>query len=209
MPGKRNARSRVRGSWAARLTGGAFAILLAGVGVAAYLIVGGAHADNSGDVLPTRVLATQAIGLVDAGPAQAAGANPAPQTLLASQADLSFRAVGEVAADWTADQMAGGTYIFIYLPNGLCLGSSSTKSGTKSAALQRCNLQAGQRWIRQRSVVGASGLDYWQLRNLALNRCLTAASVPHQAATTESAARLETCQAAPDWRQLIAFLTAS
>jgi hypothetical protein len=205
MPGKRNARSRVRGSWAARLTGGAFAILLAGVGLAAYLIVGGAHADNSGDVLPTRVLATQAIGLVDAGPAQKAGASPAPQTLLASGADLSFRAVGDVAADWTADQMAGGTYIFIYLPNGLCLGSS----GTKSVALQRCNLQADQRWIRQRSVVGASGLDYWQLRNLALNRCLTAASVPHQTAATESAARLDACQAAPDWRQLIAFLTDS
>jgi hypothetical protein len=205
MPGKRNARSRVRGSWAARLTGGAFAILLAGVGVAAYLIVGGAHADNSGDVLPTKVLATQAIGLVDAGPAQAAGATPAPQTLLASRSDLSFRAVGDVTADWTADQMAGGTYIFIYLPNGLCLGSP----GPKSVALQRCNLQASQRWIRQRSVVGTSGLDYWQLRNLALDRCLTAASAPRQAAAAGSDARLGACQAVPGWNQLVAFLTAS
>jgi hypothetical protein len=205
MPGKRNARSRVRGSWAARLTGTGFAVLLAGAGVAVYLVVGGAHADNSASVLPTRVLGTQAIGLADSVPAHTAGASSATEILLTSRSGLSFQPSGQVTADWTADQMAGGTYIFIYLPNGLCLGSSRANA----VALQRCNLQAGQRWIREHPVLGASGLDYWQLRNLAVGRCLTAASVAGQAAATESIPRLERCPASPGSSQLIAFLVNS
>jgi hypothetical protein len=205
MPGKRNARSRVRGSWAARLTGTAFAVLLAGVGVAVYLIVGGAHDDNSASVLPTRVLGTQAIGLADSARAQASGASPATETLLTSRSGLSFQASGQVAADWTADQMAGGTYIFIYLPNGLCLGPSRANA----VSLQKCNLQADQRWIREHPVLGAGGLDYWQLRNLAADRCLTAVSVPGRTPATESAPRLERCQASPGSSQLIAFLVNS
>jgi hypothetical protein len=205
MPGKRNARSRVRGSWAARLTGTGFAILVAGVGVAVYLIVGGAHADNSASVLPTRVLGTQAIGLADSAPAPSAGASPATETLLTSRSGLSFQPSGQVTVDWTADQMAGGTYIFIYLPNGLCLGSSRADT----VSLQRCNLQAGQRWIREHPVLGGSGLDYWQLRNLAVGRCLTAESVAGQAGATVSVPRLEGCQASPRSNQLIAFLVNS
>jgi hypothetical protein len=203
MPGKRNARSRVRGSWAARLTGTAFAVLLAGVGVAVYLVVGGAHADNS--VLPTRVLGTQAIGLADSAQAQPTGASSTIETLLTSRSGLSFQPSAQVTADWTADQMAGGTYIFIYLPDGLCLGSSRANA----VSLQRCNLQAGQRWIREHPVLGASGLDYWQLRDLAVGRCLTAQSVPGRGGTTESAPRLERCQASPGSSQLIAFLVNS
>jgi hypothetical protein len=205
MPGKRSARSRVRGSWAARLTGTAFAVLLAGVGVAVYLIVGGAHAGNSASVLPTRVLGTQAIGLADSAQAQSAGASPAAETLLTSRTGLSFKAAGQAAVDWTADQMAGGTYIFIYLPDGMCLGASRATA----VSLQRCNLEAGQRWIREHPVLGASGLGYWQLRNLAAGRCLTAASVGGRAGAAESAPRLERCQPSPGSSQLIAFLVSS
>jgi hypothetical protein len=205
MPGKRNARSRVRGSWAARLTGTAFAVLLAGVGVAVYLIVGGAGDDNSASVLPTRVLGTQAIGLADSAAAHSAGASPTTETLLTSPSGLSFQASGQVTADWTADQMAGGTYIFIYLPNGLCLGPSRANT----VSLQRCNLEAGQRWIREHPVLGNSGLDYWQLRNLADGRCLTADSVPGRDGATGSVPRLERCQASPGSSQLIAFLVNS
>jgi hypothetical protein len=205
MPGKRNARSRVRGSWAARLTGTAFAVLLAGVGVAVYLAVGGARDDNSASVLPTRVLGTQAIGLANSAAALSAGASPATETLLTSPSGLSFQTSGQVTADWTADQMAGGTYIFIYLPNGLCLGPSRAST----VSLQRCDLQAGQRWIREHPVLGASGLDYWQLRNLATGRCLTVQSVPGRDGAPESAPRLERCQASPGSKQLIAFLVNS
>jgi hypothetical protein len=203
MPGKRNARSRVRGSWAARLTGTAFAVVLAGAGVAAYLTLGGAHDDNSASVLPTRVLGTQAIGLADSAPAPSAGASPVTETLLMTRSGLGFQDSGQsTTADWTADQMAGGTYIFIYLPNGLCLGSSRANA----VSLQRCNLQAGQRWIREHPVLGASGLDYWQLRNLAAGRCLTAESAAGGSGASVSAPRLERCQASPRSSQLIAFL---
>jgi hypothetical protein len=194
MPGKRNARSRVRGSWAARLTGAGFAILLAAVGAAVYLLVGGAHADNDSSDLPTRVLATQAIGLAYSPSASDVDA------LEAAPGGLGFGGSQSAGANWTADQMAGGTYIFIYLQNGRCLGPSRAAS----VSLQRCSLEAGQRWVRQHSVQGSNGLEYWQLRNLSDGRCLTAV-----AAGGPPAARLERCQASPGASQLIAFLTSS
>jgi hypothetical protein len=200
MPGKRNARSRVRGSWAARLTGAAFAILLAAVGAAVYLVVGGEHADNSASELPTRVLATQAIGLADS-----ASGSSGVDTLVTAPSGLAFSGAESAGANWTADQMAGGTYIFIYLQDGLCLGPSRAAS----VSLQRCSLQAGQRWVRQHSEVGGNGLEYWQLRNLADGRCLTAVSAAGPGGSTGTAARLEPCRASPGASQLIAFLTTS
>ncbi len=201
MPGKRNARSRVRGSWAARLTGVSIAIVLAAVGLAAYLIVGGADAGNSASALPTRVLGTQAIDLV-ASPAPPANSGAAGETLVAARPGVRFTSVTQTGANWTADQMAGGSYIFIYLPDGLCLGASQPAA----VALQRCDLQAGQRWIRQRPVVDSSGLDYWQLQNLADARCLTVAGAAGKGGGGP-AARLERCQATPGADQLIGFLT--
>jgi hypothetical protein len=194
MPGKRNARSRVRGSWAARLTGAGFAILLAAVGAAVYLLVGGARADNDSSDLPTKVLATQAIGLAYSPSASDVDA------LVAAPGGLSFGGTENTGANWTADQMAGGTYIFIYLQNGRCLGPSRAAS----VSLQRCSLQAGQRWVRQHSVQGSNGLEYWQLRNLSDGRCLTAVGDGGP-----PVARLERCQASPGASQLIAFLTSS
>jgi hypothetical protein len=195
MPGKRSARSRVRGSWAARLTGAAFAILLAAVGAAVYLVVGGAHTDNDSSELPTRVLATQAIGLAySPSPTTTSG------TLATAPGGLAFTGSQSTGANWTADQMAGGTYIFIYLQNGQCLGPS--RAG--SVSLQRCSLQADQRWVRQHSLLSSNGLEYWQLRNLASGRCLTAAG-----AGGSAAARLKPCLASPGPSQLIAFLTSS
>ena len=194
MPGKRNARSRVRGSWAARLTGAGFAILLAAVGAAVYLIVGGTHADNDSSALPTRVLATQAIGLAYSPAAADVDA------LEAAPSGLGFGGSESTGANWTADQMAGGTYIFIYLQNGRCLGPARAPD----VSLQRCSLQADQRWVRQHSVQGSNGLEYWQLRNMSDGKCLTAV-----AGAGPPAARLERCQASPGPSQLIAFLTSS
>jgi hypothetical protein len=187
------------------MVGIAFVVLVAGAGIAAYLVFG-TRARKTADVLPTRVLSTQAVGLVVAGPAGAAGATSAPQMLTASSSDLSFARGGAGGAAWTSDQMAGGTYIFIYLQNGLCLAPkpvSSSASGTPAPAravlLQRCNLLASQRWVRQDRTPGAGGLDYWQLRNLADGRCLTAGP-------DGSAAQLETCAASPGRQQLVAFV---
>jgi hypothetical protein len=202
MRGKRDARARVRGSGMARLTGAGLAILLAGAGVATYLIVGGNHARRDASELPNKVLSTQAVGLVNPGPGQAGGQ---PEMLLATRGRLSFTSAGQAGANWTADQMTGDTYIFIYLPNGLCLGSGRTAA----VGLQRCSLQAGQRWVSQHQTTEAGGVDYSQLRNLSDGRCLTAVAAAGAASSAPTTARLEHCQAAPDWHQLIAFVTAS
>jgi hypothetical protein len=178
-------------------------MLLAVSGVAAYLIVGGTHDRKDASVLPTRVVATQAVGIVNTGQASQAGANP--ESLLASGSGLVFRVNGPSLAQWTSDEMAGGTYIFIYLANGLCLAASPSPPA-RTVTLQRCNLLASQRWLRQDPSVGANGLDYWQLRNLADSRCLAAGNTIRKG---EAAARLEPCQAPPDWRQQVAFPTSS
>lgn len=204
MRGKRNARSRVRGSWAARLTGTGFAILLAVAGVATYLVVGGSHASKDATALPTGVLGTQAIGLVNTGPATSGGASPNPQTLLASRSRLSFVTSGQSGANWTADQMVGGTYIFIYLPTGQCLGPAQGSL----VGLSKCNLTASQRWVRRDGQADSTGLEYWQLRNLGNGLCLTSAAASGSAKASDAAARLQRCQSQPGWRQLIAFLTA-
>ena len=203
MPGKRSARSRSRGSWAPRLVGTGFAMLLAVAGVAAYLIIGGAHDKKDASVLPTRVLGTQAVNLVDPGPR--AGANPVPGTLVTSHSDLVFVVSGPAGVQWTSDQMAGATYILIYLRDGLCLASRGSLR-TSTVALEHCNLQSSQRWLRQHLNVGPSGLDYWQLRNLADNRCL---AVGRAIRPGEFAAQLAPCAAAPGWRQQVVFMTAS
>ncbi len=182
----------------------AFVVLVAGAGVAAYLVFG-TRARKAADVLPTRVLSTQAVGLVVTGPPGAAGASAAPQMLIAPSSDLGFAGGGAAGAAWTSDQMAGGTFIFIYLQNGLCLApkpaaSSSSPAPARAVVLRRCSLQASQRWVRQNRTPGAGGLDYWQLRNLADGRCLTAGP-------GGSGARLAACAASPGRQQLIAFVT--
>jgi hypothetical protein len=181
--------------------GTGFALLLAVAGVAAYLIVGGTHDRKEASVLPARVVGTQAVGIVNAG---TAGANPHPQTLLASHSDLVFTTSGPGGAQWTSDQMAGGTYIFIYLQNGLCLATRASPRAP-SVALERCDLQADQRWLRQLPSIGSDGLDYWQLRNLGDGRCLAAGKA---LGNDESAVVLQPCDASPGWRQQVAFPTA-
>jgi Ricin-type beta-trefoil lectin domain-like len=181
--------------------GTGFALLLAVAGAAAYLIVGGTHDTKDASVLPARVVGTQAVGIVSGAPAQA---NRGPEALLASHADLVFTAHGPGGVQWTADQMAGGTYIFIYLPDGLCMTATQALH-TASVTLQRCDLQANQRWLRQLPSVGANSMVYWQLRNLADGRCLATGQATGKG---ESAAQLERCQANPGLRQQIAFPTA-
>src|SRR5260370_17243981 len=153
MRGNRSTRSRYRGSWAPRLVGTGFAMLLAVAGVAAYLIVGGTHDRKDALVLPTRVVSTQAVSIVNTGPQ--GGASPAPETLLA-QSDLVFTVNGPAGSQWTSDQMAGGTYIFIYLPNGQCLASQATPHAP-AMTLARCNLQASQRCLRHHPNLAVNG----------------------------------------------------
>lgn len=211
-------RSR-RGGWTFRLAGAGLAVLLAAGGVTVYLLVNAAAGDTP---LPSRVLGTQTIALVNpgaAGPAAWPGTGEAPGTLLRAAGRLTFSAAARPGAGWTADQMAGGTYIFIYLADGgLCLTSSPAPSA--AAVLEHCNLQSNQRWLRQGMTPGQNGLQYWQLRNAADGRCLGAGSVVSVAAQAGSgsggagggqsqAAQMQACQGAAGWRQLVAFVQSS
>jgi len=187
------------------MIGISFVVLVAGAAVAAYLVFG-TRAKKTADVLPTRVLSTQAVGLVVNAPA-ASGRSPGPRVLIASSSNLGFTAGGPPDAAWTSDQMAGGTYILIYLQNGLCLApkpvtsTSVTPPPARAVMLRRCSTtQASQRWVRQNRTAGAGGLDYWQLRNLGNGRCLTAG-------TGGSSAQLAPCAATPGPQQLVAFVT--
>jgi hypothetical protein len=194
------------------LAGAGLAVLLGAAGATAYLII-----DRVGDPpLPTRVLGTQAIAMVSpgaAGPQGWSGTGPAPGTLLDSAGRLTFSANARGGAGWTADQMAGGTYIFIYLANGgLCLTSPALPA--TAAVLARCDLAANQRWVRVGPTAGGGGLNYWQLRNDADGRCLAAGS-PVTAAGNGAAggsgpaARMQSCQSAPSWHQLVTFVPSS
>ena len=187
------------------MIGISFVVLVAGAGVAAYLVFG-TRANKAADVLPTRVLSTQAVGLVVNAPATSGG-GPGQRVLIASSSALGFTAGGPPDAAWTSDQMAGGTYILIYLQNGLCLApkpvtsTSVTPPPARAVMLRRCSTtQASQRWVRQNRTAGAGGLDYWQLRDLGNGRCLTAG-------TGGSSAQLAPCAATPGPRQLVAFVT--
>lgn len=194
----------LRDSRTARLTGAGIAVLLAAAGVTAYLITS-SHNDVQ---LPTRVVSTQAIGLVNPGPAAADPANTpsgtaaAGGTLVAAGSGLTFSTDTQAGAEWTADQMAGGTYIFIYLANSaLCLAAPATPGPATAgpALLQRCDLAANQRWSRQGLTVGTGGTDYWQLRSLADSQCLTAGEVSGEAV------QLEPCQDPAGHSQLVTF----
>jgi hypothetical protein len=207
MRGEGVGSARLRSPRLARLAGAGLVVLLAAAGVSAYLIVDHGNGDAP---LPTQVLGTQAIGLVNPGPAGLAGASApagtsqAAGSLLASRAGLTFSAAGQASAQWTADQMAGGTYIFIYLTNGLCLGSPALP-GT-APVLQRCSLAAAQRWLRQDLTVSTGGTDYWQLRNAADGQCLTAGN---GAGSAGQAAQVRLCEAPPSWNQLVTFAVPS
>jgi hypothetical protein len=209
MPGQRSARGRARGSWALRLAGIGFVVVVAGAAVSAYLLAGHRHAAKPPARLSTKVASVQAVGLLTPDAAGQAGAPAHPQLLLLSSGGLAFTTVspGDPPAgfpEWTADQMVGGSYVFIYISSGQCLGSAPGAAAT----LQRCDLSGRQRWIRADGRTSASGQEYGQLRNAADGRCLTAASPAAASTATAGAAgsaSLQRCAQPPGWTQLTAF----
>jgi hypothetical protein len=205
MPGQRSTRARARGSWALRLAGIGCAVLLAGGGVAAYLIAGQGHPVSHDSGLSARAASVQTVGLASPGPRTGGQ----PELLLAAPHGLTFTAVKptEMPAgfpEWTADQMVGGGYIFIYIATGRCLAATAGQR----AALQQCDLSERQRWTREYQSTGASGQDYWQLRNDSDGRCLTAGDPAAASAGSGAPAQLQRCAAGGSSRQLIAFLSA-
>jgi hypothetical protein len=187
-----------------------FVVLVAAGAVAVYLLAGHRHAAKPAARLSTKVASVQAVGLLTPDASSQAGAPARAQLLLLSAGGLGFTPVTPGAPpagypEWTADQMVDGSYVFIYISTGQCLGSAPGAA----AALQRCDLSARQRWTREDRTTSASGQAYGQLRNATDGRCLTAAS-PGPAGGTGApgpggGAALRPCAAQPGWTQLTAF----
>jgi hypothetical protein len=206
MPGqRRSAGPRPRESWLPTLAGLGVVVLLAAGAATAYLLAfhpGSAHHPRA---LPTKVLSYQTVGLVT----QASGTGGSPGQFAqllgaggaAQFAVLAQNQVQQGTPQWTADQMAGGTYIFIYLKTGQCLAATGT-ARKQSVTLQHCDLLAEQRW-RPTGVGGVSGGHaFRQFANLGDGACLTRAG-PQQ--DTVYGASLTSCRATAAASQLIAF----
>lgn len=206
MPAQRHsAGPRSRGSWLARLAGISVVVLLAAGGVAAYLVKMHPAAVRPPATLPTRVLSFQTVGLITQNAQQAATAGQLLQ-LLGPQGTVQFTPVAPAqvqagSPQWTADLMAGNTYIFIFLPTGDCLAATGPASHPK-LALRHCDLTAAQRWRRVREAVVSQGHDFYQYANLRSGACLTQASA--QSGQAYGAA-LEACAPSAPASQLIAF----
>jgi hypothetical protein len=180
-------------------------VLLAGGGVGIYL--GTQHPSRASHPiaapLSVKVLRVQTIGLINFGPYddgdQTAGdLDDHPLMLRVLGRGLEFVPIprSELTAGvplWTADQMADGTEIFIYIPTGQCL--TEAHQGTR-LELTHCNLGARQRWraIHPSIVLGQPISQFAG----AAGTCLTAGQGP-------GPARLATCGDARTKSQEIAF----
>jgi hypothetical protein len=220
MPGQRGiSAGRSRGSWAIRIAGIALVVLAAAI-VASVLVfnkgTAGARAHPAAP-LPTNVVSPPlTVALVNPGPPPQRNSRPGSEMLQESATGLAFAATGGAgqasSQDWTADQMGGGTYIFIYVPDGRCLTAMASPgapgaAGAAGAALARCNLGLSQRWRHQYLGIDATGQGAWQLSSAADRLCLTAVTPSLGSQPGESGVALRGCGASAAWRQMISFLT--
>jgi hypothetical protein len=205
MPSQRRpVGARARGSWLPRLAGIGVIVLLAAGAVTGYLVV--VHPARARPVPPlsTKVIGNQTVGLVaqDARPGsggqllQLLGPAGGPRFSRISPAELDGG-----SGQWTADLMAGNSYIFIYLASGDCLSAVGTASVPR-LALRHCDLQASQRWRRVQPAVLSEGHDFYQYASLGDGYCLSEAS---ELPGPVWGGSLSACSPAPPVSQLIAF----
>ncbi len=174
-------------------------VLLAAGGATAYLL-SSRPADSAGaERLPSRVTSVQTVGLVVQPPATGGGA----LRQLVQGPAVAFSPVSPAAQAagnpvWTADLMVGGSYVFIYIPDGRCLAASGRQPGW-ALSLQHCNLGPDQRWHELSATVKAGGRVFGQFRDMGSGECLSAAS------GAAGPAGLARCDPAQPWDQLVAF----
>jgi hypothetical protein len=187
------------------MTGVSVVVLLAAGGVAAYLVELHPAAARVAAPLPNRVVSYQTVGLVAQSAQQTTTGSDLLQ-LLGPQGTLQFspveRAQQEVGSpQWTADLMAGNSYIFIFLPTEDCLAATGSARHPK-LMLEHCDLKAAQRWRRTKAGVVSEGHDFYQYANLGDGDCLTQSG--EQAGQVFDAA-LSACSPSAPVVQLIAF----
>jgi hypothetical protein len=187
------------------MTGVSVVVLLAAGGVAAYLVEFHPATARPAPPLPNRVVSYQTVGLIAQSTQQASSGDKllqllGPQgTLQFSQVDQAHQQVG--SPQWTADLMAGNSYIFIFLPTGDCLAATGSDRRPK-LTLEHCDLKAAQRWRRTNAGVARKGHDFYQYANLGDGDCLTRTG--EQSGQVFGAA-LATCSPSAAVDQLIAF----
>jgi hypothetical protein len=180
-------------------------VLLAAAAVTAYLVAFHPAATHHAAPLPTRVVTYQTVGLVVAESASGGSTGQLLQ-LEGSHGTPAFSPLGQAqqaqgAPQWTADLMAGDSFIFIYLPTGQCLSAAGSGSKPK-LALRHCDLDAGQRWRRLQRAVLTQAHDFYQYANLGDRFCLTQqGGLPGPIFS----ATLAACSSAGPANQLIAF----
>jgi hypothetical protein len=203
MPGQRDARGR-RAGGAARTTGIVAVVVLAAAGAVIYLLTTHSAATARTAPLPDKVISVQSVGLVTliAGPH-----GGVPTQLEQTSSGLRFVTVpaAQLAAgtpSWTADQMKGGSYTFIYIPDGRCLSVSGHGSHAK-IDLEHCNLGAAQRWVRVGTQATVSTHVYAAYRSMVSTLCLSQPAAGPSTSTGQVA--LGSCTASPPRQELIAF----
>ncbi|MHB1594703.1 MAG: RICIN domain-containing protein [Streptosporangiaceae bacterium] len=198
---------RAPGSWAPRLAGLGAAVLLAGA-VLGYLAStssgrparspapqrtpAAGHRRATPATRAPQVTKVESVGLVDFGPADDGDGWPRdrddhPLMLRPRGSGVAFVVIpsAQLAAgprEWTVNELADGSDIFIDISTGDCLAAAS---GTR-LILAHCDLSASQRWrpVHQRSVAGQSVASY---ASVSTGRCLTAGGAVSRAATSETA----------------------
>jgi hypothetical protein len=189
----------------ARLSGLGAIVLIAGGGAAAYVIEFHPASDHHHAPLPKHVASYQTVGLIAHAASNGSGATSRNLVqLLSRQGSPAFTSLSTAAADaqgnpeWTADLMTGGTYIFIFEPDGNCLAVI----GHAKLGLRHCNLSAAQRWRRvNATAVVEDGHNFYQYANLADGRCLSDLAGPGP----QGGAGLAHCGSAQLPSQLLAF----
>ena len=203
----------LRGSWALRVGGTALVIVAAAAGTSVVLLAhSGVQArKDSVTKLSRKVTSALTVGLYNPGPAIPHHSRPARQMLDSRAGLLTFTLALDPGtqhelARWTADKMSDDSYIYIFVPSGLCLTASA--HNLAAVFLAKCDLGVTQRWRRVNLGFLDNGLYYWELRSQLNGRCLANSGGPLNGTSTEHAARLEPCDRSRPAGQLIRMQTA-
>jgi hypothetical protein len=206
---------RARGSWLPRLAGLGVVVVLAAGSLAVYL---GAHHPvplrmhpHQHAALSSKVVKAQTVGVIDFGPDDDGDAfqddpDDHPLMLLPTRRGLWFVTISRAELHdgtplWTANQMADGSEIFIYEPNGKCLSSASPGQ----VALARCDLSRSQRW-RPLNAATTLGQAVSAYASTETGQCLTAPPAPAENHPADPGpASVAPCGRARDKTQEIAF----
>jgi hypothetical protein len=219
---------RTRGSWIPRLTGVGVVVVVTAGGLTAYLAMhqsatspGRHHHSHRQSALSSKVLKAQTVGLIDFGPDDDGDAfqhdsDDHPLMLKPTSLGLTFvtisrRMMADGSPDWTVNEMAGGSTIFIYGPDGQCLtarehASTALKSKVDGdlVDLAHCNLGRWQRWtpVHPTTELGQAFAAY---RNDQAGYCLTAPRPLKHGRANPGPATLAKCGPPRDRSQEIAF----